>query len=145
MFPFNSSPGGFRFEDLDRLVEDAEQVRYRAEVARRELDEVTGEGESANGRVRARTGAAGLLLEVRLDPRVMEMGSQDLAEEVTLAVRRAQQDGDYKREQVLRDVLGPSGLSTEELTDPFKEISDAFGRSMDEREARVRDVGREPY
>ncbi|WP_329085312.1 MULTISPECIES: YbaB/EbfC family nucleoid-associated protein [unclassified Streptosporangium] len=143
MFPFNPSANGFRLDDLERVAEDAEQVRRRAEVARRELEDITGEGESANGRVRAFTGATGRLLEIRLDPRVMEMGSQDLAEEVTLAVRRAQEDGDYKRERMLRDVLGSSALSTEELVDPFQEISSAFSRSLDEREARVREAARE--
>ncbi|GAA3688576.1 hypothetical protein GCM10022224_062550 [Nonomuraea antimicrobica] len=54
--------------------------------------EPTGDGEAADGLVRASVGADGLLAGLRLDARAMRFGSHDLADHVVSAVRAAQQD-----------------------------------------------------
>ncbi|MEV0148813.1 MULTISPECIES: hypothetical protein [unclassified Nonomuraea] len=61
-------------------------------TADQEADEPRGRGESAAGQVVAVVGADGLLEHLRLNPRSLRMGSEELAEHVVSAVRAAQQD-----------------------------------------------------
>ncbi|MEU8104221.1 YbaB/EbfC family nucleoid-associated protein [Nonomuraea muscovyensis] len=49
-----------------------------------------GSGSSGDGLVAATVGDDGLLEALRLDPRVLRLGSHDLAEQVVAAVRAAQ-------------------------------------------------------
>ncbi|GLW08157.1 hypothetical protein Misp01_32870 [Microtetraspora sp. NBRC 13810] len=142
---FAAGSGDFRLGDLDRVVEQAEQARLRLEVMRSEFEGINGEGESANGRIRARSDAEGRILEVVVAPGAMELGSRDLGEEITLAVRRAQDDSALRREQVMREAAGQSPRTPEEIVEQLGEIAHRFNRAMDEQEARLdlilRDMG----
>ena len=64
-------------------------------------DQLSGVGEAAQGRVRAKVGVDGLLERLELDPRALRLGSGELAGQITLAVRTAQEDWSAKRD------LGP--------------------------------------
>ena len=70
------------------------------------LSDLTGEGQSAGEMIRAVTDSAGRLLKLTLNPRVMRMDSQELAEELCAAVRRAQADGERKTRELVGGILG---------------------------------------
>ncbi|MGI5286253.1 YbaB/EbfC family nucleoid-associated protein [Nonomuraea polychroma] len=86
----------------EAIQELARTVEPRADAALR------GDGEAANGQVRAVAGDDGRLHELHLNPRVMRMASEDLAREILVAVNAALDD--------LR--AGLPGLEAAELTDP---------------------------
>ncbi|HUR05934.1 MAG TPA: hypothetical protein VM347_25535 [Nonomuraea sp.] len=48
-------------------------------------------GKAAGGQVSANVGADGLLAALRLDPRALRLGSRELAGQIVVAVRAAQQ------------------------------------------------------
>ncbi|HEY9523710.1 MAG TPA: YbaB/EbfC family nucleoid-associated protein [Thermopolyspora sp.] len=135
----------FYLSDLERVTEFTEQVQRRLDIVRGELDRVIGVGESADGKVRARTDANGRVLEVALKPRAMEMSSRDLGEEITLAIRRAQDDGEEQGRRLLHEAGGESMSSPEEIMGQFQQVANALNRVMDESEARIdgilRDIG----
>ncbi|WP_214408840.1 hypothetical protein [Sphaerisporangium fuscum] len=57
-----------------------------------EAEDLRGQGESAAGQIVAVVGVDGLLEDLRLNPRSLRMGSEELAEHIVSAVRAAQQD-----------------------------------------------------
>ncbi|WP_329428151.1 YbaB/EbfC family nucleoid-associated protein [Streptosporangium sp. NBC_01495] len=107
----------------------AEAVQGLARTAEPRADAaVQGSGEAAGGQVRAVAGQDGRLHELHLNPRVMRMASENLAQEILLAVNAALDD--------LR--AGVPGLEAAELTDP-QELAKTLGgvhadvmRRMDE-------------
>jgi hypothetical protein len=76
-----------------------------------------------------------------LNPRVMRLDSQELAEELCAAVQRAQADGERKTRELVGGILGSS--ASEQLPDrtrfwnDLQEMRESFDRSMTEQEERV--------
>ncbi|MFI6596324.1 YbaB/EbfC family nucleoid-associated protein [Nonomuraea sp. NPDC050536] len=132
----------FQLSDLDAVRERADRESRRAEAVRAELDAIEGKGESAEGKVGAVTDANGRLLSITIDPRALSMGSLDLSEEITLAVRRAQDDGETRRERVLNEALSDVPKTPEEILDQFQEISHGYQRFMDHADAKIDDIMR---
>jgi DNA-binding protein YbaB len=120
-------------------------VGYPDEAVLRQMEDglgdITGEGEAAGGLVRAVTDAAGRLVKITFNPRVMRMDSQALAEETCAAVRRAQEDGQRRTRELVGGALGRS--APEHLPDHtefwngLREMRETFDRSMTDREAEV--------
>ncbi|MFI7639454.1 YbaB/EbfC family nucleoid-associated protein [Nonomuraea sp. NPDC049400] len=111
-------------DDLIQITEQAERDSRRLQAAQREIQTISGVGEGAGGKVRVRADADGRIAQISLDPLIMKLSSQDLAEEVVLAVRRAQEDSAMQRERVVRDAVG-------EPPDEFR--LDQIFREMDGR------------
>ncbi|MDP4508680.1 YbaB/EbfC family nucleoid-associated protein [Nonomuraea turcica] len=89
MSDFN--PAAVTPEELEKLARRADEAMATLVQAMNGLEEVTGEGTSAGGKIRAAVESDGLLREIRLDPRLLRsMGSDELAEAVVAAVRAAQ-------------------------------------------------------
>ncbi|MER6946237.1 YbaB/EbfC family nucleoid-associated protein [Nonomuraea sp. NPDC000554] len=141
MYP--GDPETFRLDDLNQITERAEQTQRRLTSAASEIQGINGVGESADGRIQARTDANGRLIEVTLDPRAMKMSSQDLGEEITLAVRRAWDDGEARREQLMRDAVGELPPTPDEAIERFDEILHSFNRAMNERDDRIDQIIRD--
>jgi DNA-binding protein YbaB len=79
--------------ELDRLLTQTRTMLESLGTARPAdgAEEARGEGQALDGRVRV-VARAGRVDELRLDPRVMRMGSEELAEHVTAAVNAALND-----------------------------------------------------
>lgn len=77
------------------------------------LSDLTGEGTAADEMIRVITDSAGRILKLTLNPNVMRMDSQELAEELCAAVQRAQADGERKTRELVGGILG----SPEQLPD----------------------------
>jgi DNA-binding protein YbaB len=58
----------------------------------RQMQEIRGSGEAAEGLVQVEVTAAGRVTDLRLNPRVMRLDSQTLAEEILAAIGRANDD-----------------------------------------------------
>ncbi|TDD24774.1 YbaB/EbfC family nucleoid-associated protein [Nonomuraea diastatica] len=134
----------FKFEDLDNATYAVERAARRAEDAKAELDAIVGEGESVGGHVRVTTDVSGRVLSIRLNPRVMKRGSGDLADELMVAIRRAQDDSDAQRERLMSGVLDAADPSLDAFAGRsrrgFDGIVDAHSRAMEESEARLNEV-----
>lgn len=118
---------------------------YPDEAALRRMEDglggITGEGEAADGLIRAVTDAAGRLVKITFNPRVMRMDSQALAEETGAAVQRAQEDGQRRTRELVGETLGrpaPESLSDHTgFWNGLREMQESFDRSMTDREAEV--------
>lgn len=91
--------------DLDQDAERAARIEAWLEDGQREIEAVTGHGRAADGRIQAVTTAYGQVREVVIEPRAMRLPSRTLAEEVLLAVHRAQQDAERQSRQMVSDAL----------------------------------------
>jgi DNA-binding protein YbaB len=92
-------------ERADAILADAEETMRRIEEAQARLDTVTGEGASDDSLVRAVTDAEGALKEVTFEPRVMRLDRTAIADRVTVAVQKAQQDAKTQVRELLDDAL----------------------------------------
>lgn len=77
--------------EMDQLLSQTRRTLQALRSSRLPDAAARGEGESANGRVRA-VAAGGRLQSVELDPRVMRLPSHDLAAHVVAAVNAALDD-----------------------------------------------------
>ncbi|MFI6457579.1 YbaB/EbfC family nucleoid-associated protein [Streptosporangium amethystogenes] len=105
------------------------------------LNDLTGRGEAAGEMIQAVTDSAGRLLTLTLNPRVMRMDSRQLAEELCLAVQRAQLDGERKTREVVGEALGspaPGDLTDRtQFWDELRGLRESFDQSMTERVEKV--------
>ncbi|GAA2412209.1 hypothetical protein GCM10010404_82680 [Nonomuraea africana] len=117
---FDFDPAGMGPEALERIGRRAEDSMRALAAAMENLTELSGEGEAAEGRVRAVVESDGTLRELRFDPRAMRLGSEELAQAATEAVRLAQR---AVRERVEESVRGLAALPDD---------LEAAGRQLDE-------------
>jgi DNA-binding protein YbaB len=75
--------------DYERAV--AARMAQAQELSR-QMAEIRGTGEAADGLVQAEVAAGGRVTALRLNPRVMRLDSQALAEEILVAIGRAGED-----------------------------------------------------
>jgi DNA-binding protein YbaB len=91
--------------ELDRvMVEFRANSREFSDVMA-QVGEVTGEAASRDGKVRVRVTATGQLTGLHIDPRAMRMGSQELADVILDASRRATEDAARRLMEVTRPYL----------------------------------------
>ncbi|MEV4567701.1 YbaB/EbfC family nucleoid-associated protein [Nonomuraea sp. NPDC049421] len=69
------------------------------------VGDVAGEAASPDGKVRVRVTASGQLTGLQIDPRAMRLGSQELAEAILEASRRATEDAARRVMEVTRPYL----------------------------------------
>ncbi|MEV0591346.1 YbaB/EbfC family nucleoid-associated protein [Nonomuraea cavernae] len=105
MHTFDADPANWRDEDLEQDAEKAAKILAWVGDGQRELDEITGTGEAADGQVKATTAVDGLVREIVITPRAMRLDSRSLAEHLMLAVGRAQDDAERQSRQLMTDAL----------------------------------------
>jgi DNA-binding protein YbaB len=93
-------------DNVNRIVEDAEEAMRTIQQAQAKMAELTGEGCSDDSLVQALTDAEGQLESITVNPRIMRLGCEAIERAVTTAVQRAQQNAKEKSERLLGDVLG---------------------------------------
>ncbi|MBB2742687.1 UNVERIFIED_ORG: DNA-binding protein YbaB [Microbispora rosea subsp. rosea] len=92
-------------DDLEQDAERAAQIEAWLEEGQREIEAVTGHGRAADGRIEVVTTVYGQVREVVIEPRAMRLPSRTLAEELLLALGRAQQDAERQSRQMVSDAL----------------------------------------
>jgi len=105
MFRPDFDPGSVRPQDVDRVAEQGVRVRELLAESEEQALEIVGAGAGDHGHVRATAAADGRVLEVTLGPRAVREGSHALAEEILLAVRRAQEDAQRQADDLVRESL----------------------------------------
>ncbi|UBU17510.1 YbaB/EbfC family nucleoid-associated protein [Nonomuraea gerenzanensis] len=93
--------------ELDRAIAELAARTTRLEEVGRLLRETTGRGESAGGQVAVELSATGSLAGLHLDPRALRLGSQALAEAITEAFRRAEEDVAARSHDLARTAFEP--------------------------------------
>ncbi|MEU0484767.1 YbaB/EbfC family nucleoid-associated protein [Streptosporangium sp. NPDC006013] len=131
---FEFDPVGAGPEEFDKMSGQADRVVRDLAGAVEEIGAVRGEGESADGLVRATVDGGGMIQGIRLDARAMRLGSEGLAEALTDVVRAAQEDARRRTESLLRSALGgetPPVIDVGRTLRRFEEVQESFARSMD--------------
>lgn len=104
--------------DFAKLAKAAERQAAEAAELQRRLAGLVGHAESADGRVSLTFSPAEGLPELRLDPRVLRLGSEGLAETIQAVVRKAVQDLDQQKQQIAKEILGSDFDPAEATPDP---------------------------
>ena len=136
---------------LRRMEQDARETMRRITEGAVTYDDVVGSAESEDGYVRVRMGATGVVEAIELDPKVMRMPSQDLAEVLTatlnqardhLAEQLAERGADPGREfQALTERLtGEHGSLGEALTSMQAQLQETLSRATVDVERMKRDM-----
>ncbi len=128
------NPENLRLEDLDAVVRQSEETLRRLGGVFGELETVTGEGSGADGLARALVDGAGRIKEITLEPRIMRLDSQAVAEAVTEAVRAAQEAAGRANEELLRAATGgdPLPLDMADARRRFEDIGQDLARTLDD-------------
>ncbi|QYC45531.1 hypothetical protein Nocox_39940 [Nonomuraea coxensis DSM 45129] len=103
---FDADPANWREADLERDAEQAAKILAWMDDGQRELDEIIGAGEAADGQVKATAAVDGTVREIVITPRAMRLDSRSLAEQLMLAVTRAQDDAERQSRRLMADALG---------------------------------------
>jgi DNA-binding protein YbaB len=100
---------------LTDLAAYAQEQVERLTRMQEDLAACAGDGASPGGLVSARTGPGGRLIDLHLDPALLDLSTEDAAAEITAAVTAAQSDYAARAGDILQPVLAvrPSEQSTE--------------------------------
>lgn len=113
-------------EEIDKFADRAEEMMKGLGKARERFDEITGEGEGSDGKVRAVTDANGVLKEIVFHPKSMRMASETLSEATTEAIRNAQDDAEKKGREMLGGTLGEDMFADEDAGNPMARLQQAL-------------------
>ncbi|MFI6297765.1 YbaB/EbfC family nucleoid-associated protein [Nonomuraea sp. NPDC050790] len=94
---------------MEQVIEQTETALSRLREAKLLLGEVSGTGEAAQGLVRATADSSGSLTGVDINPRALRLSSADLGDEVTEAIRLAQQDAARRTGEILEGAAAVAG------------------------------------
>ncbi|WP_433365992.1 YbaB/EbfC family nucleoid-associated protein [Streptosporangium sp. CA-115845] len=128
---------GFGLEDLERIGRETEETIQRLADLQEELDGVRGTGTGADGLIGVTANGGGQVERIELNPRVMRLESQTLAEELMKAIDEARADGERRT----RELLEAAGLTAdppdfdkvqEQMTMSYEE----FARSLENIQVR---------
>lgn len=124
--------GEFRSIANDELMRrGAERRRAKFEEARERIGGLVGCGEAADGKVTGTWTAVGPS-DLKIDPRAMRMGSDELAKAVLVALRQAEADLRQQVKQVTDEEFGDDVRGTRAGADRLDDDVVRFGRAMDE-------------
>lgn len=91
-------------DDAVEEVLSATRERFaKVQAVQEEVKGLTGEGQTADGRVRVVSTAADPMAELHIDPRAMRLGSQELAQAIKEAMSKALQALDRQVNELTRD------------------------------------------
>ncbi|WP_433510797.1 YbaB/EbfC family nucleoid-associated protein [Nonomuraea sp. CA-143628] len=113
-------PGYIRDKDLDEAADHGEKLLTWMEESEDAITEIVGLGEGLSGRVKAKVGPDGRVLEVTYDPRAMKQDSQSLADETLVAVRAARQHAEQQTNDLMREAL--PGFDPEEAQSQLEQL-----------------------
>jgi DNA-binding protein YbaB len=140
--------GPYDIPDLEQLSRDSKARLDRMTELQQKLTALTGTGESADGMIRAVVSGGSALRELTLNPRVMRMPSETLAEQIVEAATLASQDLERQVSEAVRGAVADAGLGidmdnpVESAQKQFDQIQRGLESSLDEIMANVERLGR---
>ena len=105
MFGSRMDPGDIRDDDLAAATRRADDLRAWSDEAQDRIDEITGIGEAASGKIKVTVDANGRVLDTCLEPRALRLGSQALSEHLVECVRLARRDAERKVYDLMREAF----------------------------------------
>jgi DNA-binding protein YbaB len=128
--------------DFDRLLEDArealQELRSGQVQPDGEVEDLVGEGEAADGKVKVTAGIGGKIEKVELDPRALRTDSDELGEQIAEAVNAALKDLQQKASASAAAAM--SGFDPEHLSEQLINLQDQSVRQMGEFAAGMEDM-----
>lgn len=118
---------------LEGIAEYAQQQIEKIERMQRDLADRVGEGRSRDGLVTAKTGIAGGMRELRIEPAALRLSVEELSAEVMSAITAAQADYARGADDVMAPILGMR---------PSEDATAAFESRLSKLEAIEQDVER---
>lgn len=118
---------------VEGLADYACQQIERIERMQRELAEQEGAGESPSGHVRARTGVAGAVRDLKIEPGGLRLTPEELGAEVLSAIAAAQQDFARRADDIMGPILNVR---------PSEEATAALDAGVSRLEALTADLDR---
>ncbi len=105
-----SNPFG-NLGNLGGLMKQVKKMQEDMQKAQAEMDEARVEATSGGGMVRAVVTGKGDLVEIRIDPQVIDPDDVEMLEDlVTSAVREAQENAARMQAERMQDITGGMGL-----------------------------------
>lgn len=95
---------------MEQVIEQTETALSRLRQAKHLIGEVKGTGEAAQGMIRAMADSSGSLTKVDIDPRALRLSVAALGDEVTEAIRLAQQDSSRRTGEIIEDAAASVGI-----------------------------------
>jgi DNA-binding protein YbaB len=102
---------------------------------RRQMTELRGKGRAADERVEVEVNQFGALAGLRIDPRAMRLGSQELAEAILSAAQQGVRDVNAQAEKTMQPLIMEC-MGTNRRVD----AAEGDGRDMEDILAAMRDV-----
>ncbi|MBW8485269.1 YbaB/EbfC family nucleoid-associated protein [Actinomadura parmotrematis] len=129
---------GFNSTDPQELAKAAIERTQRLARLREEMTGLRGHGESGDGRVSVICAPNDPLAELRIDPRAMRLGSEELSSAVRAAARAARQDLDAQVQRLTEAEYGTD-------TDPLAALrnADQLMASLKETQHMFEKAGRD--
>jgi len=104
-------PGGFGGLNLGKMMESVQKMARESEKAEQELAEQRIEAASGGGVVKAIVTGLGQLVEVRIDPQVVDPDDVEMLQDLVVsAVREAMERAGEAKKQRMQQVAGALGL-----------------------------------
>jgi DNA-binding protein YbaB len=118
--------------NLTDLAEYAQEQIERISRMQQDIAQYAGEGVSPERLVRAKTGPGGQLLDLHLDPAVMELHPRELTTEITAAITAAQRDYAERTNAIMEPVLGarPSERDDDQIEEGIRKL-DALTENLE--------------
>lgn len=103
--------------DLDKVLAQAQQNVAKMATLKERMANLTGTGESAEGRVKVTSSPNDPVAEMRIDPRAMRMSAEDLSDAVRSAIKAARRDLDRQVEELAAFEYGDAGNPLDAMKD----------------------------
>lgn len=124
--------------DISELMRQSQERMSKLAAVREQMTDLQGRAESADGRISVTSTTQDPLAEVKIDPRAMRMGSQELAAALQETARRARQDLDAQVEELTAREYGDTDNPMDALKD-----QDAMKKSLTEMQGVFEQAGRQ--
>ena len=125
---------------IDQLLEDTRRVLAEMRPGAGtppDPGELRGEGEAADGQVRAVAGAGGRLESLTVNPRALRLGSEALCEQIVVAVNAALDD---LRDRVEGQAVAAGAADPAALAEQLRNLHTESARQMERFTQGVRDA-----
>ncbi|MEV0622513.1 YbaB/EbfC family nucleoid-associated protein [Nonomuraea sp. NPDC050404] len=106
---------------LDTILRQTRDAMRHLRAAKHMIGQVEGTGEAADGLIRVRTGADGVLRHVDLNPRALRLTPEAIGREVTRAIQSAQDDSARQAKEIVNGVASHVDALPEPLDERFVE------------------------
>lgn len=106
--------------DLGAEAERARRVAQRSAELNERLTDLVGRAETEDGRIGLGFSPERGLTDVRIDPRAMRMGSEELAEKIQRLSQEAAADLERQKQEAAREVYGEDAETATTPVDPAK-------------------------